>query len=512
MTKRERLAFCAAIAAIVVSGVSLSVLYVRSNSYLVGDVGGTLREGMASQPVLINPVVPVTEADRDISRLVYSSVNDVADSITLSPDDRTYTVHLKQNVFWSDGQKLTADDVIFTVQAIQDPNSGSPLYRSFEGVQVSRVSELELTFSLPAPYAFFQENQLQNLLIIPKHLFAGIPVQNWHLSSYSLKPIGSGPYIAQDYTTASDGTITSLTLSANQRYFGPVPNISTLVFKFYPDPQGMVDAYNIGAIDSFGLSTYNPAISKLMVRYNSYYLNSYRYYAIFINPSTAPTQLQDIKVRSALSGLIDRAALVNNVLGGHGQVLYGPTALAQNPVQNYDPTVLQGLSLQLTVPDNQFLVDTANIIQKEWQGAGVNVTLNVLPTETIQEDTLKNSDYSLLLFGNITDSSQDLFAFWHSSQRFYPDQNLSLYDNKTVDTALEQYRSSFDTTQRAQLLSTISNDIASDIPAIFLYSPDYLYIATPTLGGFSADKYISVASDRFSDVTNWYIETKRVFK
>jgi peptide/nickel transport system substrate-binding protein len=118
----------------------------------------------------------------------------------------------------------------------------------------------------------------------------------------------------------------------------------------------------------------------------------------------------------------------------------------------------------------------------------------------------------VLLFGNITNATQDLFAFWDSSQRFYPDQNLSLYDNKTVDTNLEQYRSTFDPKQRVQLLNTISNQIATDIPAIFLYSPDYLYVSTPTLGGFGTSKYISVASDRFSDITNWYINTKRIFQ
>lgn len=514
MTSRERFVFYVALLVAIVSAVAITVIYVQTNSYLVGDTGGELREGIASQPVIINPVIPVTQADRDISQLVYSSVDDLADSITLSPDNRTYTVRLKQNVFWSDGQKLTADDVVFTMQAIQNPDNNSPLYRSFEGVQVTRVSALEVTFSLPAPYAFFQQNQLQNMLIIPEHIFANIPVQNWHLSVYALKPVGSGPYIADDYSTAPDGTITSVTLAANNRYFGTAPNISTLVFKFYQDPQSLVAAYNAGQIDSFGLSTYDPVISNLAVRYTPYYLNTYRYYAVFINPATAPQQLQDIKVRSALSALIDRTALVNDVLGGHGQVLYGPTTLAQNPVSatSSTSTLLNGLSLQLTVPDDPFLVKTADMIQADWATAGISLALNILPVETIQEDTLKNSNYSLLLFGNITDSNQDLFAFWDSSQRFYPDQNLSLYSNKSVDAALEQYRSTFDPTQRAQLLETISNKIASDLPAIFLYSPDYLYIATPTLGGFSGTKYISVASDRFSDITSWYINTKRVFR
>ena len=512
MTSLERLVLWGALTVLAVGGLTKIILYAEANSYMVGDAGGELREGVVGQPAFVNPVVPVTEADRDISQLVFSSVADVADSVKASPDNKSYEVRLKENAFWSDGVKLTSDDIIFTVQTIQDPESRSPLYRSFQGVQASRVSELEVKFSLTSPYAFFQDDHLKNLDIIPKHIFAGVPVQNLQYSLFGLRPIGSGPYIAKGYTSDDRGNITSLTLKANKDYFGEKPKIGTITFKFYSSTDELTRAYNSGAIDAFGISTYDPALSKLVLRYDTHNLPSYRYYAIFINPATAPKELQDIKVRQALSGLTDRAAILSKVLDGYGKILYGPTGLSFSPSPNFDPTLVQKLQLTLTVPDEPFLRSTAELIKGQWEAAGAQVNLDIKSIKDIQEQTLKNSDYSLLLFGNITRPSEDLFSFWHSSQRFYPDQNMAFYQNKNADTLLETYRRTFDPKQRMKILKQISDAIASDVPAIFLYSPDYLYITTPNLGGFNDLKKISTASDRFSDATSWYVTTKRVFR
>ncbi len=512
MSGLERLVFWGALTVIALGSLTEIVLYIESNSYMVGDTGGELREGVVGQPAFINPVVPVTESDRDISQLVFSSLTDVADSIKVSADNKNYEVRLKENASWSDGDKLTADDIIFTINTIQDPETRSPLYRSFQGVRAERVSELEVKLSLPSPYAFFEDDHLKNLDIIPKHIFAGVPVQNLQYSLYGLQPIGSGPYIAKGYTSDDRGNITSLTLKANRQYFGEKPKIDTITFKFFSNPSELVSAYNAGVIDSFGTSTFDPALSKLVLRSDEHNFPSYRYYAIFINPSAAPKELQNIKVRQALSGLVNRADLVNNVLKGHGKPLYGPTSLTGAPAADFDPTILQNLSLELTVPDEPFLKNTAEIIKQNWESAGAHVNLKMLSPKDIQEQTLKNSDYSLLLFGNITKSSQDLFAFWHSSQRFYPDQNLSFYQNKNVDSLLETYRRTFDAKERSRILNQISDQIAADLPAIFLYSPDYIYMTTPNLGGMNDNRFISTASDRFSDVTSWYVMMKRVFR
>ena len=122
-------------------------------------------------------------------------------------------MRLKEGLTWQDGQQLTSDDVVFTVQSIQDPDAHSPLYQSWQGVTATRVSELEVQFTLTNPYAFFGDN-LKNLYIVPKHLYADTPPGNWHLSDYNLKPVGSGPYQFLSYNKNSDGFISSYSLQA----------------------------------------------------------------------------------------------------------------------------------------------------------------------------------------------------------------------------------------------------------------------------------------------------------
>jgi len=192
-TTRERIAFIVSSTATVISFFVVAGILIARATTAVPMAGGQFTEGIVGQPEYINPVIADSETDLDLVKLIFSNVPDIADGIQASPDGKTWTVRLKNNLYWQDGQKLTSDDVIFTVQAIQDPDADSPSAQNFAGITVSRVSELEVQFNLASPYAFFDDT-LQNLYVIPKHIYADIPPGNWRLSDYNLKPVGSGPY------------------------------------------------------------------------------------------------------------------------------------------------------------------------------------------------------------------------------------------------------------------------------------------------------------------------------
>ena len=509
-SRNERLIFWGALLVFAVTLIIRTSFYLQSNTLLAPKPGGEFREGVVGQPIFINPVVPGSETDRDLSRLIFSSVTEVAESIKLLEDNRTYNVRLKENIRWQDEEKLTSDDIIFTLQTIQDPGARSPLFTSFQGVTVERVSELEVKFTLQNPYAFFETDHLKNLLIIPKHVFADTPVENLGFSIYGLKPVGSGPYKVVGYKSDENGVINIMNLAENKNYFGDKPYLAAITFKFYKNTSELLQAYNAGQVDGFGLSTAE-SLGEVNLRHNTYYLPSSRYYAVFINQS-ANEKFKDIKIREALNDAVDRDRITKDVFDSHATPLYGPTALTKKPQAQSDLGVLKDLELNLTVPDEPFLVKTGNLIKESWESQGAKVNLKVLSLKNIQEETLRTTDYELLLFGNIVKEGQDLFAFWHSSRRFYPDQNLALYQDKQVDAALESYRKTFDERERMDRLQKISDAIASDAPAVFLYSPDYLYIATPNLGGLDLAKVINTASDRFADITKWYVKTKRIFK
>jgi len=508
-SRNERLIFWGALLVFVVSFSVWISFYLQENTTLAPKKGGEFREGVVGQPIFINPIVPGSEADRDLSKLVFSNVVSVADSIKRGEDDKTYNVRIKEGIPWQDGEKLTSDDIIFTVQTIQDPGARSPLFASFQGVTVERVSELEVRFILQNPYAFFEKDHLTNLLIIPKHVFADTPVENLRFSIYGLKPVGSGPYKVTGYSSDEKGVINVMTLEENKEYFGDKPYLSSITFKFYRNTAELLQAYNSGQVDGFGLSTAE-SLGEVRLRNNVYYLPSSRYYAVFINQASNE-KLKDLNVRQALSQAVDRDKIIAETFGSHATVLYGPTAFTEKPSPEEDLNILNGLKLNLTVPEEPFLIKTAGIIKENWESNGVIVNLKVLTLKNIQEEVLRTTDYELLLFGNIVKEGQDLFAFWHSSRRFYPDQNLALYQDKDVDASLETYRKTFDEKSRLERLERISDAIASDAPAVFLYSPDYLYIATPNLGGMDITNIINTASDRFDNIGEWYVKTRRVF-
>jgi peptide/nickel transport system substrate-binding protein len=193
LTKKERTTFVLALAAALISFSIVAGFAIAQATKAVPAAGGEYTEGMLGQPEYINPVIASSQTDLDLVKMVYSNLSDISDSITPSADLKTWDVRLKQGLTWQDGEQLTSDDVVFTVNSIQNPDANSPLYQSWQGVTVSRVSELEVQFTLANPYAFFGDT-LNNLYILPKHLFAETPPGNWHLSDYNLKPVGSGPY------------------------------------------------------------------------------------------------------------------------------------------------------------------------------------------------------------------------------------------------------------------------------------------------------------------------------
>lgn len=534
--KKERVAFLASSIVAVVSFCTVIGVLIAQATTLIPAQGGTFSEGMVGQPEYVNPVTAQSETDLSLVKLIYANLPDVADSIESSTDGLTWTIHLKDGLTWQDGQKLTSDDVIFTVQSIQNPDADSPLATDWQGVTVNRVSELELTFTLATPYAFFGDD-LANLYIIPKHIFADVPVGNWHLSDYNLKPIGSGPYEFVSYDEQSGGFISDYQLAAWNGPSTSTPLIKNFDVRFFPNTDALISAFNAGTVDGFG----GVSSADLASINRPYDLSAWRttgYYAVFFNTSKN-LALQDANVRQALSLSVDRNALVNQALGGEGVPDYGPippdamyfaSTTAANSTDtasaildaagwvvssssNFRAKMVQQtsvpLTVNLTVPDIDSLVTTAQVLQNDWQAIGAQVTIATDTTQDLVANTIQNRNYESLLFGNVLGSSSDLYSFWDSSQRFSPGLNLSIYDSPRVDALIEDARQNLSDASRTIDLAAAQADIENDNPAIFLYSPDYLFVTTKGIGGITPDVLVD-PSDLSREQTSWYLATERV--
>ena len=169
------------------------------------------------------------------------------------------------------------------------------------------------------------------------------------------------------------------------------------------------------------------------------------------------------------------------------------------------------LEFTLTVPDLPFLVRTAEELIAAWKPLGAKVTLAVVPLGEEMNQMIKNRSYQAILFGNVLNPPFDLYPFWSSNERFSPGRNLSLYSNKRVDTLLENIRKATDEEKRMHDVRDAASIISGDIPAIFLYSPDYLYLATKDLKGVSP-ALMNEPADRFLGAGLWYLKTARVWE
>lgn len=542
-TRTERYLFVGAFAIFLVALSFNIAKTIYHNTTLLPAEGGQYHEGLVGQPIALNPLIGgANETDKDLIELLFADLITLAEKYEVSEDGKTWSIDLKPDLVWSDGQPLNADDVIFTLETIQAPETNSPLAASWQGVAIERISERSIAISTKTPYVFFLDN-LSNFKIAPQHIFESIPPQNLRLSNYNLEPVSSGPYQFVSYEKERDGFITKYTFSSNPHYAGTRALIPTFNVSFFKNYKDAIVAFNQKSID--GLGGFDPAsINDLKITHRVLEINVPRYYAIFLNQS-AHAALKEVEVRSALDTVTPKRAIIDTIFGSRALLANGPILPY---IEGYNPaiysaentiststspaTVLENagwklnaegvrekvinkatvkLDFEMAVPDIAFLVQTAKMIQEAWAPLGVKLTLNILAPSELNNTLIKTRNYQMVLFGNILRGNPDIFSFWHSSQRFSPGLNLSLYENSSVDKLLEAARKEFDGAKRNEALSKIQAEIYKSHPAIFLFSPTYLYATTKDLGGFE-EKFITTTSYRFSNVNNWYLETSRVFK
>jgi len=520
-TSREKKCFIVAFIVFFLSCFTSVGLAIKDKSQVVPVEGGSFKEGIIGQPIAINPVISSNPVDEDISALVYSRLFPMLQSHDVSQGSRLYTLKLKEGLKWDDGEPLTSDDVVFTINAIQDSESRSPLAKNFQGVIVERQSQIQIQLTLPAPYVFFLDN-IKSLPIIPRHIFGSIPFANLRLSSYNLEPVGSGPYRFKEFSKRKDGFITEYHLVRNESFFGQKPFIKDFYFEFFENQDGVLDALKYRRIQGFG--SLNPLGAK-MESLGSVTVNKIpmpRYYAVFFNQNNN-SLFKEKKFRLALSYAVDRNRIIKEVFDGEAEEVYGPFLNSfqnEEPIESgYKPDEAKALfndkaELKIVVPKVDFLEKTAQIIKEEWLVLGVDkvevISLN--PKEMLNE-AVKLNNYEMILFGNISENPDDLFPFWHSSQRFYPGLNLALYKNPEVDSLIETIRESKDSDESrlGEDLKNLESLILEDAPAIFLFSLPYTYIHDKILEGFGANQIIE-ASDRFQGISDWNLLRARVIK
>ena len=550
------LAIAAVVAAIIMAG--------NVNAYFMTEVpgyGGNLREGVIGLPHTINPVLAVTDVDHDLSALIYSGlmrykdgslVPDIARSYDVSSDGLVYTFSLRNDVRFQDGTALTADDIAFTIQKIQDPALKSPRRADWANVIVKVASPVSIQFILKQPYAPFLSNTTVG--IIPKHIWGAVGDDQFIFSEYNIDPIGSGPYKTSSISHNAGGIPTDYKISTWTDFYGMTPHVNSITFSFFADEDKALSALDSGAIDSLSSISASDAVRLASDTAESYRILKAplpRIFGSFMNQSQAPA-LADKSVRTALDMSVDRATIIKMALDGYGLPLHGPlpfnadaiapatpSSVSTSSMTGPDRSNIAGaqallekngwkknatgiyekkgktstvtLSFDIYTADTPDLKETAEIIKDAWTKLGADVSVKVFESSDLFQNIIRPRKYDVLLFGEFIGTDSDLYPFWHSSQRNSPGLNVSMYANSKADKLLEDIRTTSDDAARKAKLGQLGDMIEADVPAIFLYVPDFIYAVPKSLRGMDLGT-ITVPADRWDSIENWYLVTDNVWQ
>ncbi|MGB4076174.1 MAG: peptide ABC transporter substrate-binding protein [Minisyncoccia bacterium] len=518
---------------------SFAGLYTLERYFLVAvpSYGGTLTEGVVGTPRFINPLLALTDADRDLVALTYAGLMGytaqgtlrgvLAESYEISPDGTLYTFTLRETARFSNGSPVTAEDVVFTIEKAQDPALRSPELPNWTNIRVEAIDARTVRFTLPAPYAPFLGDA--TLGILPAQLWRNVKNAEFAFSPLSTEPVGAGAFTVAHVERDTNGTITRYRVSASKEFALGRPYLDAIQFVYFDDTEALLSATKTGRVESaYGV----PLEGAIEVPYS-------RVFGVFWNASKNPL-FGRIEVRKALSVVIDRDALIAEALGGYGTPLWGPVPpralpssvrpeVPENRVEEARKILLRndwvfdeteklwkhekdGLSLSVTLSTGNIpeLKAVAQRIRSDFALLGVPTEVNLYEPSELATRIIRPREYEALLFGMAIGREHDLFAFWDSSARVDPGLNVALYANRAVDELLEDIRVTENLEERSALLQKLDTMIAEEYPAAFTHAPHFLYVLPENLRGPTLSEVAS-PSDRFTGVYEWYLREEAVW-
>jgi peptide/nickel transport system substrate-binding protein len=517
--------------------------------------GGSYAEAVLGHAARLNPILDFSnQTDRDIDRLIYSGLLEfdsrglphpaLAERWAVSADATLYTFTLRDDAFWQDGQPVTSDDVVYTFSKFQDKDYPGPsdLHDIWSKVKVVRLDEKSVQFQLPEPFAPFLDYLALGLL--PDHLLRGVSAGGLIDHPFNLHPIGSGPFKFDNFLT-KDGTIAGVSLTAFEQALPQRPYLDRFEFRFYDDPQAMIEAYKAGEVQGLG-GVPNSILGQVLADsgLNLYSARLPRIGLVFLNLKDPGVDFFDDKLfRQALLLAINRQWIADSILSGQAVVADGPilpgtwAAATDLEPRPYDPQAAArmledlgwqlpvgaapgspeyvrskdgtNLSFELDLPNDDLHQRLGALLQQSWQAIGIQVTLNPMTPDELMGQALEPRKFqSLLTELNLSRyPDPDPYPFWHDTQ-IETGQNYGGFSDRNISIWLEQARLTPDIGKRIELYRNFQHRFHDQVPALLLYNPIYDYAVTSDMQGVVVGPLFD-PSDRLAGVGTWHLLARR---
>lgn len=514
--------------------------------------GGIFTEGILGNYSNINPIYATGSVDTSVSKLVFSGlfkynangelVPDLAEKIQNDKSEKIYTVTLKENIYWHDGQPVKASDVAFTFNTIKDPDVKSYLADSWQGIKVEALSDKLVKFTLDINFSPFIHSLTSG--IIPEHILKDVPSNQLRSNDFNtVKAVGTGPFqldavevdaVGSDKT--SQDTKQRIGLKSFDKYYYGEPRLNKFIIKTYQNQDELEEAYldkKINAMGQFSTLSKGQSEDEKTVDYPA--LIDAQMMVFF---RTTSGVLKDKDVRQALTLATNKPEIMNN-LGYPMSVIDQPILSSQlgydenfaqktnninraksildkskwtiNPETGIRQKGKQQLKFRIFAESRDEYTSIVQSLQKQWKEIGADVSVSLQDQEQIK-NTVANHEYEALLNTIAVGADPDVFAFWHSTQadpRAVPRLNFSEYKSVSADNSLSAARSRNDPVLRAVKYKPFLAAWSQDNPAIALFQPKYVFVVRSPFEGFNSSVVVSPL-DRYADVQNWAVKQEKV--
>ncbi len=502
-------------------------------------VGGQLILRMDKDPDNFNPILSGTAYGSMVIDQVYATLFEfnenwepepyVAESWEFSNDNKTLTIKIREGIKFHDGAELTAEDVVFTLGTLMDPDYTGPRASSMEPVEsIKALDKYTVEINLKYPYAPLFEDL--NYGILQKKLFEGYPIAEMEKHPVTMEPVGAGPYKFVEYKRGQ-----YVLLERNDEWFmsdhyNGAPYIKELLFKVIPEDSTALAALENGELD---VDTPPPSeVSRLKQDYKDqlipidYKRNGWGYMTFNV---TRP-HLDNKLVRQALTYGLDRQSIIDGVMDGRAVIPPGPippVSWAYDPSIKpfpYDPEKARELLEQAGYTmgeDGYYYKDgeklklgfyasagssliegIAAIAKNNWKEIGVELDVQLMDFNALIENYMKPGKFDISFSGFNLGLDPDQYVLWHSSQ--VNGFNRGRYSNPDVDRLLEEGRKVTDPAERKKIYSEFQKIWVDDAPAILIYSNNYTdMVSTKVKGGI-----VNFPGSGASKIYRWWIEEK----
>ena len=514
------------VAVITILAIIQSFWYSDSYAVTAWSHGGTYTEATLGKINSLNPLFANTSSEKTLSKLMFATLSQpdysghtglgLAASIKTDESGLNWTVRLRENLKWSDGQPITNEDVKYTVNTLKSPGFNSSYASNLTNVTLSESEDGALIFTLPAAYANF--SSALNIPILPAHILGEVSPNLLLENAFSSAPITSGAFAYNASQNVGNSGERIVYLVPNKEYYRGAPLLDSFAVHAYTSSEEIASALKAGTVTATAelLPTDAENVTSSLVNQRETAISSGAFLfmntrdSIFSNKNLRKAVQKGLDMRSLRAPLGDEIALDYPLTSAQIDITSYPSLPAYEP-DSARATISalseEDRSIRLVTTNSSYFPALAENLKYQLEQLGFQVDVQTYtPNQDFLLTVLRPRDYDILLYEIELGADPDLFVYYHSSQATETGLNLSNYTNSLASDLLLAARSTMDPAVRSAKYQSFLNYWVEDAPAIGIYQINFSYYVNRNVRSYSSDNHLVSALDRFIDVERWATE------